>query len=97
LKGLEVQEDGKILDKDGNQVGQLVEGDAEDLAGYTIGDDGEILDDDGDLVGRCEVTPEKAQELAEQAEGRLKMLLTDSNRSYQVLKFSRASTANADW
>jgi hypothetical protein len=44
-----------------------VEGDAEDLAGYTIGDDGEILDDDGDLVGRCELTPEMAEELADKA------------------------------
>lgn len=57
LKGLEVDEDG-MVNKDGKPVGRLVEGDAEDLAGYPIGDDGEILDDDGDLVGRCELLPE---------------------------------------
>jgi hypothetical protein len=67
LKGLEVNEDGQIL-KDGNAIGKLVEGDAEDLAGYPIGDDGEILDEDGDLVGRCELIPEKVQELAAEAQ-----------------------------
>ncbi|KAF2808654.1 uncharacterized protein BDZ99DRAFT_419907 [Mytilinidion resinicola] len=67
LKGLEVNEEGLIKNADGKIVGKLVEGDAEDLAGYTIGDDGEILDDDGDLVGRCEITPEYQEELTEQA------------------------------
>jgi hypothetical protein len=61
LKGLEVAEDGMVRDQDGNAVGKLAEGDAEDLAGYPIGDDGEILDDDGDLVGRCELLPEQVQ------------------------------------
>jgi ribosomal protein L13 len=69
LKGLEVDEEGLIKDKDGNAIGRLVEGDAEDLAGYAIGDDGEILDDDGDLVGRCELTPETAEKQAADAKG----------------------------
>lgn len=68
LKGHEVDENGIIHDDEGNPIGKLVEGDAEDLAGYTIGDDGEILDDDGDLVGRCEILPEKAQEMIKQAQ-----------------------------
>jgi hypothetical protein len=67
LKGLEVDEEGMVHDSEGNAIGKLVEGDAEDLAGYEIGDDGEILDDDGDLVGRCELLPEKAKELVQQA------------------------------
>lgn len=61
LKGLEVSEDGIVNDQDGNPIGKLAEGDAEDLAGYPIGDDGEILDDDGDLVGRCELLPEQVK------------------------------------
>lgn len=69
LKGLEVNEDGIINDNDGKPVGRLVEGDAEDLVGYIVGDDGEILDEDGDLVGRCEILPDKARELIEQAKG----------------------------
>jgi uncharacterized protein YjbJ (UPF0337 family) len=68
LKGLEVDEEGFIRNKDGRNVGRLVEGDAEDLAGYPIGDNGEILDDDGDLVGRCELTPEVAEEQAQEAQ-----------------------------
>jgi hypothetical protein len=68
LKGLEVDENGLIHDRDGNAIGRLVEGDAEDLVGYTIGDDGEILDDDGDLVGRTEILPQKARELIQQAQ-----------------------------
>lgn len=67
LKGLEVDEEGIIHDKDGNAIGRLVEGDAEDLVGYEIGDDGEILDDDGDLVGRCELLPETIKQQQEQA------------------------------
>ncbi|KAF2186873.1 hypothetical protein K469DRAFT_571391 [Zopfia rhizophila CBS 207.26] len=69
LKGLEVNEEGIINDKEGNPVGKLVEGDAEDLVGYAIGDDGEILDDDGDLVGRCELLPETAKQQLADAQG----------------------------
>ena len=66
LKGLEVGEDGKIFGPDGDQLGQLEEGDPEDLIGKTIGDDGEILDEDGDVIGRASILPDKAKELADQ-------------------------------
>ncbi|KAL1311618.1 hypothetical protein AAFC00_001729 [Neodothiora populina] len=61
LKGVEVAEDGLAYDSEGNAIGKLAEGDAEDLAGYPIGDDGEILDDDGDLVGRVELLPDEVR------------------------------------
>jgi Protein of unknown function (DUF3659) len=67
LRGLEVGEGGQILDRDGEPLGQLDEGDPEDLIGQTIGDDGEILDEDGDVIGRCSILPEKVKELAEKA------------------------------
>ncbi|KAI7469580.1 hypothetical protein KC351_g13054 [Hortaea werneckii] len=67
LKGLEVQEDGTIYDQEGNPIGKLAEGDAEDLAGYPIGDDGEILDDDGDLVGRVELLPDEIKKQMQEA------------------------------
>jgi len=67
MKGLEVQADGSVLDAEGNPVGKLAEGDAEDLEGYPIGDNGEILDDDGDLVGRCELLPEEIKKQMQQA------------------------------
>ncbi|KAI9877581.1 MAG: hypothetical protein M1830_003510 [Pleopsidium flavum] len=67
LKGLEVGEGGQILGEDGEPIGQLDEGDPEDMAGKTIGDNGEILDEDGDVIGRASVLPDKAKELADQA------------------------------
>jgi hypothetical protein len=70
LKGLEVDSEGLVHDKDGNTIGKLVEGDAEDLEGYEIGEDGEILDEDGDLVGRTELLPEHVKELIEQAKSK---------------------------
>jgi len=79
LKGLEVDEEGNVKDKDGNNVGRLVEGDAEDLAGYPIGDDGEILDDDGDLVGRCELTPQAEGEPLQQGDDEKSAQLPDLN------------------
>ena len=66
LKGLEVGEGGKILGADGKQIGQIDEGDPEDLIGKTIGDDGEILDEDGDVIGRASVRPDKAKKVADQ-------------------------------
>ena len=68
LKGLEVGEGGQILGRDGEPIGQLEEGDPEDLIGQEIGDDGEILDEDGDVIGRVTVVPGKAQELADGVE-----------------------------
>ncbi|KAF2132550.1 hypothetical protein P153DRAFT_393528 [Dothidotthia symphoricarpi CBS 119687] len=68
LKDLEVNEEGLVNDKDGKPIGRLVEGDAEDLAGYPIGDNGEILDDDGDLVGRCELLPDAVEEQKKKTE-----------------------------
>lgn len=68
LKGLKVGEGGAIMGPDGEQFGQLEEGDPEDLIGQEIGDDGEILDEDGDVIGRVTVTPEKAKAMAEEAE-----------------------------
>ena len=67
LRGLEVGEGGVILGPDGEPLGQLDEGDPEDLIGQTIGEDGEILDEDGDVIGRCSILPEKAKELAQKA------------------------------
>jgi len=65
LKGLKIGEGGEILGNDGEPLGQLEEGDPEDLVGQEIGDDGEILDEDGDVIGRATVLPEKAKQLAD--------------------------------
>ena len=65
LRGLEVGEGGQIIGPDGEPLGQLDEGDPEDLIGQTIGEDGEILDEDGDVIGRCSILPEKEKEIAQ--------------------------------
>ncbi|KAL8855407.1 MAG: hypothetical protein Q9178_007945 [Gyalolechia marmorata] len=65
LEDLEVGKDGKILNAGGEQIGQLDEGDLEDLASKTIGDNGEILDEDGNALAV------QAPELADQAKGGL--------------------------
>ncbi|KAK4691892.1 hypothetical protein P7C71_g5206, partial [Lecanoromycetidae sp. Uapishka_2] len=67
LKGLKIGEGGEILDAQGEPLGQLEEGDPEDLVGQEIGDDGEILDEDGDVIGRATVLPDKAKALADKA------------------------------
>jgi len=70
MKGLEVNEDGMIYDQEGHPIGQLAEGDAEDLGGYPVGDDGEILDEDGDLVGRVELLPDEIKKQLQAAKER---------------------------
>lgn len=62
LKGLEVAEGGNIFGQDGNPIGKVVEGDAEDLVGETVGDDGEIVDEEGDLIGRVDILHEVADQ-----------------------------------
>ncbi|OQD80486.1 hypothetical protein PENANT_c035G04491 [Penicillium antarcticum] len=65
LKGLEVSEEGHILDDDGNAIGVLVEGDPSDLAGRAVGEGGEILDEDGDLIGRVELVSDATAKYAD--------------------------------
>ena len=63
LEGLKVAEGGKILDKMGRQIGQVTEGDPQDLVGQIVDSRGEILDEDGDLIGKVDVvSPELGQE-----------------------------------
>lgn len=68
LKGLEVSEEGQILDDDGNAVGTLVEGDPSDLSGQVVGEGGEILDEDGDLIGRVELISDETVKKADGVE-----------------------------
>ncbi|KAJ5648737.1 hypothetical protein N7490_005109 [Penicillium lividum] len=62
LKGLSVADGGKILGQDGNPLGEVVEGDPEDLVGQVVGDDGEIVDEDGDLIGRVDILHDAAEQ-----------------------------------
>ncbi|KAI9726250.1 MAG: hypothetical protein M1834_009079 [Cirrosporium novae-zelandiae] len=73
LEGLEVGEGGEILNKEGQPLGKLVEGEPEDLVGHTLNEKGEIIDEDGDVIGRAEVVhgeaADKLKETQETAEG----------------------------
>ncbi|KAL2848429.1 hypothetical protein BJY01DRAFT_246441 [Aspergillus pseudoustus] len=51
LDGLEVQDGGKVYDREGNLIGEVAEGDPEDLVGQTVNAEGEIVDDEGDPIG----------------------------------------------
>lgn len=68
LRGLKVEENGEILDADGEPLGHLTAGDPADLVGMEIGENGEILDEDGDVVGRTEILKERALEFAKKAQ-----------------------------
>jgi hypothetical protein len=62
LEGLPVSDGGVIKNSAGQVVGKIVEGDPEDLIGYTLNEDGEVVDDDGDAIGRVELLPAEEQE-----------------------------------
>ncbi|KAL4950597.1 hypothetical protein BDW69DRAFT_187227 [Aspergillus filifer] len=65
LTGLVVGKKGRILNREGHTIGQVVEGNPEDLAGKIVGDDGEILDEDGDVIGGVDIVspiPSKVKE-----------------------------------
>lgn len=64
LEGLPVSDGGVIKNAAGQIVGRIVEGDPEDLIGYTLNDDGEIVDEDGDAIGRVDLIPVDEQKKA---------------------------------
>lgn len=74
LKGLQIADGGKIFGQNESPIGEVVEGDPEDLVGQTVGDDGEIVDEDGDLIGRVDVLQDavdQAQNVPDDAQSKL--------------------------
>ncbi|KAJ6031329.1 hypothetical protein N7540_002061 [Penicillium herquei] len=57
LANLPLGEDGTVKDQYDRVLGKLVEGNIEDLIGWTADENGEVLDQDGDMVGRVELLP----------------------------------------
>ncbi|KAL4960534.1 DUF3659 domain-containing protein [Aspergillus stella-maris] len=55
LTGLVVGKKGRILNREGHIIGQVVEGNPEDLVGEMVGEDGDILDEDGDVIGCVDI------------------------------------------
>ena len=65
LQGKKVNKKGKILDEEGETIGQLAEdSDTAKCAGKIPNEDGEILDKDGNVVGKVEVVPGEAADAA---------------------------------
>ncbi|KAJ6028813.1 hypothetical protein N7540_004389 [Penicillium herquei] len=74
LTGLRVADGGRIFGKNGNPLGEVVEGDPEDLVGQTVGEEGEIIDEEGDLIGRVDVlhdAVDQAQSIPDEAQSKL--------------------------
>ena len=64
LDGLTVNKSGKIIDSNGNIVGELVEGDAKKLskAGITSDAEGQFWDNKGNVIGRAQTVPQEEGE-----------------------------------
>ncbi|KAI1605550.1 hypothetical protein PtrCC142_002262 [Pyrenophora tritici-repentis] len=58
LDGLKVNKKGKILDSDGEEIGELTDGDISKCAGKKVNGKGEVLDKDGKVIGKVDVVAE---------------------------------------
>ena len=61
LDGLKVNKRGRILDEEGDPIGELIEGDIMDCVRQRANEHGEVLDDYGSVVGRVRVLGRGAQ------------------------------------
>jgi len=64
LDGKRVNKKGKILNEDGEELGELRDGELSDCAGKTCNDKGEVLDKKGKVIGHVNVIPGEAAETA---------------------------------
>jgi hypothetical protein len=84
LDGLPVSDGGVIKNAAGQIVGRIVEGDPEDLIGYTLNDDGEIVDEEGDAIGRVDLIPVEEQKKAiEEAAGDVNDKVDDAKDDHE--------------
>lgn len=58
-----INEDGEVIDDDGNPIGKVIEGDAHKLSGFIVTQEGDILNEDGGVVGKAEPLEDVASEL----------------------------------
>ena len=94
LNGLPVSDGGFIKDKTGQTVGKVVEGDVENLVGYSPNDKGEI-EDNGDLVGRVEPI-QNVQEAATNGLSHVEALPETAQGATDQAKDTVASLADLD-
>lgn len=64
LQDRKVNKKGKVLDDDGEEIGQLTEGDPAKCAGQKINEKGEVYNKKGDIIGKVGITEGEAAETA---------------------------------
>jgi hypothetical protein len=78
LENLKVNKKGKVLDSDGEIIGELIDGEAAECAGKKINDKGEVVSGDK-VIGRVRVVPgEAADEAQKELEQQLGELPEDT-------------------
>jgi hypothetical protein len=65
LAGFKVNKKGKVLDEEGEEVGELEEGDPKECAGKSINEKGEVIDKDGNVLGKVKALPKMVEKEAE--------------------------------
>ncbi|KAF2719900.1 hypothetical protein K431DRAFT_295572 [Polychaeton citri CBS 116435] len=60
LDGKKINKKGKILDEDGEEIGQVTEGELSKLVGKKVNDKGEVLDKQGNVIGKVGITEGEA-------------------------------------
>ncbi|KAI0104999.1 hypothetical protein GGR51DRAFT_560604 [Nemania sp. FL0031] len=58
-----INDQGEVVDDDGNPIGRVTDGEASRFAGYVVTQEGEIIDEDGKMVGRAEPLEDVASQL----------------------------------
>ncbi|ORY58402.1 uncharacterized protein BCR38DRAFT_413272 [Pseudomassariella vexata] len=64
LEGLKINKAGNVVDKNGNLMGRVSEGDVKRLIGKEIDAEGQVWDGKGNVIGKVEVLPEAIENLS---------------------------------
>ncbi|GAW13808.1 hypothetical protein ANO14919_031980 [Xylariales sp. No.14919] len=58
-----INDQGEVIDDDGNPIGKVTDGEASKFAGYIVTQEGDILDEDGGIVGKAKPLEDVASDL----------------------------------
>ncbi|KAI1361683.1 hypothetical protein F5Y08DRAFT_342427 [Xylaria arbuscula] len=58
-----INEEGQVIDDDGNTIGKVTDGEASKFTGYIVTQEGDILDEDGGVVGKAQPLDDVASDL----------------------------------
>ncbi|KAI1429693.1 hypothetical protein F5Y12DRAFT_331171 [Xylaria sp. FL1777] len=58
-----INDDGEVIDDDGNPIGKVTDGEASKFAGYIVTQEGDILDENGGVVGKAKPLEDVASDL----------------------------------